>query len=141
MAEFRELAALVAALYEDAGLPAPVILERPDLGTGRVAHLGGLTAGITSNGSVELGYGSASDLVTPARARQWAATVAAVADLAEVDEPDPAEAEELAALMDAEMERRGAGQFGLYPACARIALRWFRDRQQQGEVQSWHQSR
>ena len=105
MAEFRELAALVAALYEDAGLPALVILERPDLGTGRVAHLGGLTAGITSNGSVELGYGSASDLVTPARARQWAATVAAVADLAEADPGiDPADVEELA---DADVRRDG----------------------------------
>jgi hypothetical protein len=49
----------------------------------RSAHLGSLTAGVTSAGLVELGFGSAAEVVTPVLARKWAAAITAVADAAE----------------------------------------------------------
>jgi hypothetical protein len=125
--------ALIAALYEAAGLPAPIILARPVGGEYLMRHFpSALGAGITVNrkdGFVVIrGDGLLFD---PKTVRDLAAFAVTLADEAE-SEPDPAEVEELAAAI----------RTGLHPdsgrpgepdrMAARAALRWFRDKRQQG---------
>lgn len=132
--ERAALEAAVAELYEDAGQPPPIILERPDPARSCAWMLPGVSFAVR-NGQVEIiSTSTATDsghLHEPAYIRELAARIAEMAEQAEAqaDEPDPAKVEELAELMDAEMERCGSGQFGLYPAVARIALRWMRERE------------
>jgi hypothetical protein len=49
----------------------------------QAAYLGSLVAGVTPDGQVELGFGSAAEVVTPALAREWAASIVAMADAAD----------------------------------------------------------
>jgi len=131
----EDFPALATALYEAAGLPAPVILERPEVDPEGAKGVNVFRVLLDDDLSVCVGYGShKAASVAPSVARHLASAIAAYADAAEAAHGiDPAEVEELAGLMDAEMDHRGRGQSGLYPACARIALQWFRDRQQRGD--------
>lgn len=128
-------AGIASAMHEAAGLPAPVILKRPEIVPDGAGETGINVFTVRAEphlGSVSVRYRGtpAAAVIAPGPARVLAAVIAAYADAAEAAcEPDPAEVEELAELMDAEMDRRGRGQFGLYPACARIALQWFRERE------------
>ncbi len=125
------------AICETAGKPEPVILERPE----EIDAVLGRPDGTFSAGSYAFAvHDGRIDMTGPVHcmlAEEAEFVAAALAVSAAVvrrrDEPDPAEVGELAELMDAEMERRGSGQSGLYPACARIALRWMNGRQQRGE--------
>lgn len=121
-------APVVAALYGAKGLPAPVILERPEVtfkdglnraGPIEVGRLGGrVTVGL---------YGIQPEEIDPAPARRLAALIAIRADEIQADEPDPAEVEELAAVLDQ------AGALLITTPTerlARTALKWMRDKQQ-----------
>lgn len=126
---------IAEAMHEAAGLPAPVILERP-----------GATVkdGVNRAGPIEVGrlgdrvtvglYGIQPEEIEPAVARRLAALIAIRADEVQSDEPDPAEVQELAAEIRSELKRMGGSPPEATGMAARIALRWMRDKQQRGEV-------
>jgi hypothetical protein len=127
-------AGIATAMHEAAGLPAPVILERPAAtfrdgvnraGNIEVGRLGGrVTVGL---------YGIQPEEIGPAEARRLAALIAVRAEEARGDEPDPAEVEELAgAIRTAHHPDSGRPGDGDRTA-ARAALRWFADKQQRGD--------
>lgn len=128
--EAADFPALIAALYEAAGLPAPVILERPGAtfeggvnraGPIEVGRLGGLvTVGL---------YGIQPEEIEPAEARRLAALIAICADEVQDGEPDPAEVEELATAIRTGLHP-GSGRPGEPDRrAARAAFRWFRERE------------
>jgi hypothetical protein len=123
--ESADFPALIGALYEAAGLPAPVVLERPGVpqGTsplrygdfGMRMHKGGIAFSLP---------GVEARAISPAAARELAAHIAAYADEAD-REPDAAEAEELTGFLVA----AGAGlRTTGVDDIARAALRWMRDK-------------
>jgi hypothetical protein len=126
-----KLAEFVATLYGTAGLPAPVILERPEIipdGDGETGiniftvraepHLGSL--------SIRYHGAPSAAVIAPGPARVLASVIAAYADAAEAGrEFDPAEVEELA-----EVLREHGDCASLRWDAARAALRWFRGKQQ-----------
>jgi hypothetical protein len=132
-----KLTEFVATLYEAAGLPAPVILDRPSpIGAALGCYEGGLRV-FPDGTAVRVQAASAEPCrhywhtrLEPAAARKVAATIAAIADAIE-GEPDPAEVEELAGTIRAahhpDSGRPGDGD----RTAARAALRWFRDREAQ----------
>lgn len=90
-----DLPRVSAGLWESAGLRAPVILERPDILA--LDMLPGLH--FTVNGCViEAERPGGNRQFTPAAVRRLAASLAILADEAEA-EPDPAEVEQLAAVV------------------------------------------
>jgi hypothetical protein len=113
--------AAALALYEAAGLPEPLILPRvmPPLGgpwrpeKGAALWAARVRAG-NAPGEVRVGWGGAGPYedMTPAKAREMAAVLAALADEADA-EPDLAEVDELAEVIRA----------GLYPPSKEIGLR------------------
>lgn len=122
---------LISAMHEAAGLPAPVILDRPAIDGEPVCWYvpGGLSvrgddahAEITRRGGrIGIGLSEALDL-DPVQAREFAALVAACADAAG-SEPDPAEVEKLTAEI-----RTAPGMEGIATAdvIARHILRAYR---------------
>lgn len=128
-------AGIATAMHEAAGLPAPVILERPGAT---------IADGVNRAGSIEVGrlrdrvtvglYGIQPEEIEPAVARRLAALIAIRADEVQSDEPDPAEVQELAAEIRSELKRMGGSPPEATGMAARIALRWMRDKQQRGEV-------
>lgn len=120
------LDAAVAEMYEDAGLPAPVILEPVDAGVIK-ATIGGVRVYLAADGRVGIG----DSYLPPALARQVARMLVSVADAAESG-PAPAEIEELAAALrgftpgmaspGADYRTEVARQY------AEAALRWMRGR-------------
>jgi len=107
---------LALAICEAAGLPGPVILERPGVTfEGGVNRAGPIEVG-RLNGSVTVGlYGVLPEEIKPAEARRLAALIAVRADEVQDGEPDPAEVEELAALLHATRERGSRGSAGIVP--------------------------
>jgi len=138
--EASDFPALTGALYEGAGLPAPVILERPEVDlTADCSSVNIFTVTLEPNlRSVGIRYHGAPNraIVAPGPARVLAAVIAAYADVAQAnrDEPDPGEVEELAAaIRTAHHPHSGRPGDGDRTA-ARAALRWMRDKQQRGEA-------
>ena len=76
---------IAEGMHQAAGLPVPIMLERPDLDTGKAPYvtLGGVTIGTTADGKVQCHADGDFD---PAFARTVAGHLAACADLAEHDE-------------------------------------------------------
>lgn len=132
-----KLEAAVAELYEDAGLPVPIILdlpvpiilERPGLHD--YTHVGGIT--VRREGQrVAVSLPAREEALEPSMAHALGTYLAAYADSIE-SEPDPAEVEELTrvlcgftpgmALPGADYRTEVARQY------AGAALRWMRDRE------------
>jgi hypothetical protein len=118
-----KLAEFVATLYEAAGKPAPVILERP--AKPNLDVIPGVRFSVLGRG-VEVKRTGAGWHIDADVIRQFAASLAALADEAESD-PDPAEVEALAEMMsDAEPTLRLGGTSASRDL-ARTALRWMRE--------------
>jgi hypothetical protein len=126
-----ELPGVIAAMYEAAGLPAPVILERPETtpaGTSTAIGFvypfrsarGDLVGVVTSE--VRDAY------LTPTEARKAAAVIAAYADEADAD-PDPAEVEELAAFIRSAHHPDSGKPGDSDRTAARAALRGMQNRE------------
>ena len=117
-----KVAEFVTALYEAAGQPAPVILDRPEIDADRT-HIGDarIMVGRAGRGQVQIETARLGDDISPHDARRVAAYLAAYADAAG-DEPGQAEVEELAAVL---WKAMGGG-----PAkdAAIAALRWMKQR-------------
>lgn len=127
--------AAALALYEAAGLPAPVILPRvmhPLSGPWRLSEGSTLTASCYGK-QVRIAFDQVNGPASafpPAEARELAAVLVALADQAEA-EPDPAEVEELAEAIRAAIHP-DAPRLGLRPTdsdriAARTALQWKRE--------------
>ncbi len=122
--EAADFPALIAALYEAAGLPAPLILERPEIDPGTAKGVNVFTVDLDRDLSVRVGTAKGVPLA-PSVARHLASVIAAYADAAEAArEPDPDDLTELT------QELWEAMKGGPAEAAARAALRWFRDKQQ-----------
>jgi hypothetical protein len=126
-------AGIAAAVHEAAGLPAPVILERPE---GIDAALG-RPDGIFSAGSYAFTvHDGRIDMTGPVHcmlaeeAEFVAAALAVCAAVVRTAEPDPAEVGELTAFL----REAGAGLVTVsVDDIARAALRWMNGRRQRGE--------
>lgn len=130
----------IAALYAAAGKPEPVTLERPE---GIDAALS-RPDGTFSAGSYAFAvHDGCIDMTGPVHcmlaeeAEFVAAALGVCAAVVRTAEPDPAEVDELAAVIRAELYPPSES-IGLRPgesdrAAARAALRWMRDKQQRGE--------
>jgi len=134
--EAADFPALIAALYEAAGLPAPVILERPDADDDSAGLIPGLRF-TARDGVVEVERPGGNWQIGPAKVRKFAAALAVLADEAESG-PDPAEVEELAYVLRAVtpgMAYPGEGDYRLAVArgFAEAALKWMRDKRQREE--------
>jgi hypothetical protein len=130
-----DLPGLVAALYESAGLPAPLTIDRvtPPLGGPWRPRQGAALLANRIDNHVAVGFdspagSSAMATITPSQAREMAAVLVAYADEADA-EPDPAEVEELAGEMSADVRRIGGSPPEEWRIAARAALRWMRDRE------------
>jgi hypothetical protein len=125
--------AFIAALYEAAGLPAPVILERPAVPKDGARLRFGKFGMRMLNGGIAFSLpGVEVEAVPPGAARELAAHIAAYADEAE-GEPDPDDVTELAEEIRGDLARIGGRPDEATEIAARAALRWFRDKQQRGE--------
>ena len=129
--EAADFPALAGALYESAGLPVPVILDRPAVPS--VSLLAGVTF-TARHGGVDVGYHSlgtdSGHLCDPETIRRFAASLAILADEAEAT-PDPADVEELTGYL----VRAGAGLRSTgVDEIARAALGWMAGRKQRGEA-------
>ncbi|HLK00292.1 MAG TPA: hypothetical protein VKU39_10350 [Streptosporangiaceae bacterium] len=128
--ETPAIARMIAeAMCEAAGLPAPVILDRPaDLAP--VSVPSGVVAGI-EDGTILLSVvpGRSAPL-RPGDARHLAAALAHFADHVE-SEPDPADVEALAEAISAGMAHCGGGPEGVCRVAAVTALRWMKRRKGQ----------
>lgn len=104
----RVAAQIAAAMHEAAGLPAPVILERPAQipGRGEGNEFGRFTLVYNSGHEVGIAVNGHGDGLPPAEARRMAAHLLARADEAQ-SQPDPAEVGELAAVIAADRDRAG----------------------------------
>jgi hypothetical protein len=122
------LEAAVAELYEDAGLPVPIILERTDPAHSYAWMLPGDSFTIRDGGVEITSVSRTADsgsLHEPACIRQLAARIAEMAEQAE-REPDPAEVKELAAII------REAPGWNVFPGTEKLAghiLRQWRERE------------
>jgi hypothetical protein len=132
--EVADFPALIASLYEAASVPVPVILERPEIvpdGDGETG-INIFTVKMEPHlGSVGIRYHGApcAAVIAPGPARLLASVIAAYADAAEAArELDPDDVAELT------QELWDAMKGGPAEAAARAALRWFRDKQQQGKA-------
>ena len=133
-------AGIAAAMHEAAGLPAPVILERPEIDPEGAAGVNVFTVGLDRDLSVCVSYGKQKPIpVAPSVARKLASVIAAYADAAEAARraPDPAEVEELAYILRAVtpgMAYPGEGDYKLAVArgFAEAALKWMREREAAG---------
>ena len=134
-------AGIAAAMHEAAGLPAPVILERPEIDPEGAAGINVFTVRLDRDLSVCVaGRAGHASPVAPSVARKLASVIAAYADAAEAarNEPDPAEVEELAYVLRAVtpgMAYPGEGDYKLAVArgFAEAALKWMRDKRQREE--------
>lgn len=96
-----DLPAETAKMRQAAGLPAPVILERPEIDPDAWLQSGPVRMGLTGDGEVMVGLGNAQSGAAPSDIRHIAALLCAYADAAEA-EPNPADLEALTGLIDAE---------------------------------------
>lgn len=126
-------AGIATAMHEAAGLPAPLILGRPEATfEGGIHRAGSIEVG-RLGGRVTVGlYGIQPEEIEPAEARRLAALIAVRADEIQADEPDPAEVEELAAEIRREHHPDSGRPSEGDRTAARAALRWMRDKQQRG---------
>jgi len=125
---FREVA---AGLWAGAGLPPPVILDRPEIVSDGDGETGVniFTVRLEPHfKSVSIRYhgAPAAAVIAPGPARLLASVIAAYADAAE-GESDPAEVEELTAVLWDAMKG------GPAETAARAALKWMRGKQQREE--------
>lgn len=120
-----KLAEFARTLYEAAGKPAPVILERP--AKPNLDAIPGLRISPGHGGAHFERPGSAW-LVAWDNLRQFAASLAALADEAESD-PDPAEVKALAEEIRSDVSRIGGNPTEAFEIAARTALRWMRERE------------
>lgn len=127
------LPAVTAAMHEAVGVPAPVILPRPQIPEDDSPLCYGNFVIRLEDSGVAIGlpgfYGKA---IPPGAALELAAYIAAYAGQADA-EPDPVEVEELAARIRSEIHP-DSDRLGLRPSesdriAARAALRWMRDRE------------
>lgn len=129
-----EVPAAALALYEAAGLPLPMILDRPSHHYG-IEHAGSddRHANTSRSGStVYVGWrGIEPGELTPDEALEFAAHIAVNAEAAKRDEPDPADVESLAKAM-----RDAISGYGVPlplanadEVAAHAALRWMRERE------------
>jgi hypothetical protein len=131
-------AGIATAMHEAAGLPAPVILERPGAT---------IADGVNRAGSIEVGrlrdrvtvglYGIQPEEIEPAVARRLAALIAIRAGEVRDGKPDPAEVEELTGKISDALRSPvidSSLDLNTSRVAARAALRWFRDKQQRGET-------
>lgn len=133
-------AGIAAAMHEAAGLPAPVVPERPSPVATALGHYFGGVRVFADGGTVRLQATESHSAkkywhtrLDPAAARKLAAYIAALADAVE-GEPDLAEVEELATLLHDTRETGVRGISGDWDRnAARAALRWMKDKQQRGE--------
>lgn len=137
-----KLAEFVTTLYEAAGKPAPVILDRPE-----VAADGDGSTGINiftvklepDLRSLGIRYHGAPNraIIAPGPARVLASVIAAYADAGQAhqDEPDPAEVEELAAAIRAQLHPASGKPSEADRTAARAALRYLRGKQQREKGQ------
>ncbi len=133
----KDLPRIIADLYETAGKPAPIILERPDPARSYTWMIPGISFAIRSSGVEIVSTGSAADsgcLHEPARIRELAARIAEMAEQAErAAEPDPAEVEELTAVLRGVVPGMavpgGDYRTGVARNFAEAALRWMRERE------------
>lgn len=135
--EAADFPALIAALHEAAGLPAPVILERPEISPGEAKGVNVFTVDLNRDLSVRVGLGSAKGVpLGPSVARHLASVIAAYADAAEAArEPDPAEVEELTAEISEALKGPvidSSFDLNTSRVAARAALRWLAGKQQRG---------
>lgn len=125
------LAQFTAAIWEAAGKPEPVILDRPEATSG---------GGISRAGRIEVGrlrdlvtvglYGIQPEEIEPEQARRLAALIAIRAGEAAEDEPDPAEVEELAAAIRRELHPDSGKPAEADRTAARAALRWMKQQRE-----------
>jgi hypothetical protein len=117
----------VRAMYEAAGLPSPVILERPEMPPNGIATELGTVYPYHSRTGLLVGVGDRDPgrLLNPDAARHAAAALAACADVAG-PEPDPAELRELTGIFT---EMRTIAIPPPPETLARAALRWMRERE------------
>ena len=85
----HKLPEFVATLYEAAGRPPPILLDRPQIPGDRTIFFGGYSV-LRDGNAVTLLVGPEERRLTPAEAREYAAAIAARADEAETA-PDPAQ--------------------------------------------------
>lgn len=102
-----EFPALIAALYEAAGLGTPVVLERPELH--EYTHACGIS--LRREGSRIFVAVPDEASLEPGTARRLAAYLAAYADQADA-EPDPAQVEELTVLLGEAYDGADGGHAG-----------------------------
>jgi hypothetical protein len=133
---------ITAAMYEQAGLPAPVILGRPASRKLLVPDPhGGEEVRVTPSPGhhgdspgvfIRVGGEDYSEirLVDDEPLRVAIALIDAMGE-AEAARPDPAEVEALAEKISAEMARRGGGTGGVYRIAAEVALRHVQDKQRE----------
>ena len=135
--QIADLPAVVAALYEAAGKPAPVILEHTDPAISYSWMIPGAGFNLRDGGVEIISIGSVTDsghLHDPASIRGLAARLAEMAEQAERwSGPSLAEVEELAKVIRSELHP-ASESLGLRPSesdrtAARAALRWMRDRE------------
>lgn len=126
--EAADFPALITALYEAAGKPVPVILDRPE--PHDHTRTGGLS--LRREGSrVFISVPAQETPLEPPMARELAACLAACADAAEAD-PAAAEVAELSEEIRGALAWPRTRDLGPWPeTAARAALKWFHDKQQQ----------
>lgn len=124
------LPAVVAALYEAAGKPAPIVLDRTDETVNYTWILHGIGF-VIRNGGVEITHPNGAQLFEPAIIRGLAARLAEMAEAAEARaEPDSAEVEELAAQIRHDLHPDSGKPSEGDRSAARTALRWMKQREQ-----------
>jgi len=130
----QDFGRIIARMYEAAGKPVPVILERPAQWIEQAIIMPGAAYEIHGNnvrGTPTGDYGKPQDF-SPQAIRDFAAALADLADRAE-SEPDQAEVRELAQEIRRCLIDRGVwGGTDPPKIAARVALRWMRDKQQRG---------
>lgn len=98
-----DLADVVAALHEAHGLPAPLILPRPEVSPAVGASLGSFGVWLHEGGDVVFAFGSSAIDIDPEGALAVAALIAAYAEAGKArgqeQEPDRADVERLGALV------------------------------------------
>ena len=113
--------------------PASVILERPAISPADVKGVNVFTVSLDRDLSVCVGRGHRTTPLAPSVARYLASVIAAYADAAEAarNEPDEAAVCELAEHLARERSGMPHATKGDFDS-ARTALRWMKDKQQQG---------
>jgi hypothetical protein len=116
----EKIPAITAALYEACGLESPVVVELPEVDTSKPHGIGPFRLSLADGGVRVEVVAPAGPVWMPCELRDFAAVAAAYAAAADA-EPDPADVEELAAVMRAD---HPAYLPRTFEDDARTALRW-----------------